>query len=207
MVTGVKYLENNCKTAVKTNSKKPQILRFVLLGIFVCLFLFLSPSKTLKANSDPRFGVIETYESPADALQTGAGWTRLRFQWAEVQAEGPNSWTPKVTEEQIDGEVAAGRLVVGMLIGIPDWARDENNLPKGLDLPYNDPNNTWARFVRTAVNRYQGRIDHWIIWNEPDIWDPDAPGTGQRKIFSNCNEPPTWLPGGQTPTRLFIWRP
>jgi hypothetical protein len=142
----------------------------------VCLFLLLTHSQRVEAAGDPRFGIIESYESPSDARQVGAGWTRVRFQWAEVQAEGPNSWTPSVSEEQIDGEIAAGRLLVGMLIGIPDWARDENRLPRGLSLPYNDPENTWARFVRTAVNRYQGRIDHWIIWNEPDIWDVDAPG-------------------------------
>ena len=152
------------------------LVRAAVFGLFCSLLFILSPTQPLQANGDPRFGIIESYESPADARQTGAGWTRVRFQWAEVQAEGPNSWTPAVTEEQINGEVAAGRLVVGMLIGIPDWARDENRLPKGLSLPYDDPENTWARFVRTAVNRYQGRIDHWIIWNEPDIWDANAPG-------------------------------
>ncbi|HSD83628.1 MAG TPA: hypothetical protein VLG46_07210, partial [Anaerolineae bacterium] len=31
----------------------------------------------------------------------------------------------------------------------------------------------WAAFVRKVVKRYAGRIDHWIIWNEPDIEPPD----------------------------------
>jgi hypothetical protein len=25
------------------------------------------------------------------------------------------------------------------------------------------------------AERYQGRIDDWVIWNEPDIWDPASP--------------------------------
>ncbi len=125
---------------------------------------------------DWRFGVIESYDNPAQADALGVGWTRVRFQWAEVQAGGPGTWTPRVSDAQINGEIAAGRAVVGLLIGIPDWARDANRLPTGLSLPYDDPNNTWANFVREAVGRYNGRISHWIIWNEPDIADVSAPG-------------------------------
>jgi hypothetical protein len=78
-----------------------------------------------------------------------------------------------VTDEQIEQELAAGRLVVGLLIGIPEWARDENRLPDGLWLPHDDPGNTWATFVAEIAARYAGQIDHWVIWNEPDI-DPTA---------------------------------
>ncbi len=123
-----------------------------------------------------RFGVIESYTAPRAANNLGVSWTRVRFQWAEVQPNGPETWKSTVREEQIDGEIDAGREVVGLLIGIPAWARAENNLPAGLYLPYDDPGNLWANFVREAVGRYDGRIDHWIIWNEPDIDDPAAPG-------------------------------
>lgn len=129
-----------------------------------------------QAPVDYRFGVIESFDNPVEANNLGVSWTRVRFQWAEVQAGGPGTWTPKVNEGQINGEIGSGRTVVGLLIGIPDWARDGNNLPAGLHLPHNDPGNTWANFVREAVSRYNGRINHWIIWNEPDIGDPNAPG-------------------------------
>ena len=125
---------------------------------------------------DWRFGLIETVDSPSQAAAAGAAWTRVRFHWSQVQAGGPDTWTPAVDEAEIDREVAEGRLVVGLLIGIPDWARDDDLLPRGLWLPPDDPGNLWATFVREAVSRYRGRIDHWIIWNEPDIWDKDAPG-------------------------------
>ncbi len=122
------------------------------------------------------FGVIESYEDPGKADSLGVSWTRVRFQWAEVQAAGADSWETAVSDEQIDAEIEAGREVMGLLIGIPDWARDDNDLPSGLYLPHDNPENTWAQFVREAVQRYQGRIDHWIIWNEPDISDPGTPG-------------------------------
>jgi hypothetical protein len=126
---------------------------------------------------DPRFGVIESFESPTDADGLNAGWTRVIFQWARVQEGGLDSWTPKVTDEQIEADLAAGREVVGLLIGIPDWARDENRLPKGLWLAYDDPANTWANYVREVVTRYRGRISHWIIWNEPDIRETEIAHT------------------------------
>lgn len=128
------------------------------------------------AISDWRFGIIETYESPTDAEDAGAAWTRVRFHWGDSQPTGPDEWIPPVTDEQIAAELAAGREVIGLLIGMPDWARDENMLPQGLWLQPDDPGNLWANYVRSVVGRYEGRINHWIIWNEPDIWDKSTPG-------------------------------
>ena len=135
-----------------------------------------TPAATPDRSRVARFGVIESYEDPAAADRLGAAWTRARFQWAEVQPDGSRQWEPPLDDEALAAELAAGREVVGLLIGIPDWARDRDGLPRGLALPADDPDNTWAVFVAEAVGRYAGRIDRWIIWNEPDIDDPDAPG-------------------------------
>jgi hypothetical protein len=152
----------------------PRLLFLLMLGGAVLLF---SPPPALEAQSrDWRFGVVEAYESSAEANNLGAAWTRVKIHWAVTQAGGPGSWTPPVSDGQINGEIGNGRLVVGLLIGIPDWARDSNRLPRGLYLAHDDPGNTWANFVREAVSRYNGRINHWIIWNEPDVWDTAAPG-------------------------------
>ena len=158
-------------------------IRIVLLCLLALGLLATAPQKSAaapvvvpaQAPVDYRFGVIESYENPGQANALGAAWTRVRFQWAETQAGGPGTWTASVSDGQINGEIGAGRTVVGLLIGIPDWAR-EGSLPRGLHLPHSDTNNTWANFVREAVGRYNGRINHWIIWNEPDVNDPNAPG-------------------------------
>ena len=131
---------------------------------------------TFAPPGDIRFGVIESFEDPAAAARLGAAWTRIRFQWADVQPDGPDDWEPPLDDEALAAELAAGREVVGLLIGIPAWARDRRGLPRGLSLPLDDPDNTWAVFVAQVVSRYAGRIDRWIIWNEPDIDDRDAPG-------------------------------
>ena len=137
----------------------------------------LTPTPPAAAPVEPgRFGVIESFEDPAAADRLGATWTRARFQWAEVQPDGPAQWQPPLDDDTLAAELDAGREVVGLLIGIPEWARDRQGLPRGLSLPADDPDNTWAVFVGRAVGRYAGRIDRWIIWNEPDIDDADAPG-------------------------------
>ena len=35
----------------------------------------------------------------------------------------------------------------------------------------------WAAFVRRMAQQYRGRINHWVIWNEPDVWDMANPGS------------------------------
>jgi hypothetical protein len=135
-----------------------------------------TPAATPDRSSAERFGVIESFEDSAAAGRLGVGWTRARFQWAEVQPDGPRQWQPPLDDEALAAELAAGREVVGLLIGIPDWARDRQGVPRGLARPAGDPGNTWGVFVTEVVERYAGRIDRWIIWNEPDIDDPDALG-------------------------------
>lgn len=154
-------------------------IRSTLLLFLACLataLVFPPLSAAQDDRGDWRYGVVDSTDDPAGATRLGASWTRLRFQWAEVQADGPDSWEPPVDDEALETELDDGRLVVGLLIGIPDWARDRDMLPEGLYLPHTDPNNTWAVFVQEAVSRYEGQIDHWIIWNEPDIDDPTALG-------------------------------
>lgn len=125
---------------------------------------------------DARFGVVEAHDAPADAAELGAGWGRARFHWGLIQPGGPDEWIDaELSDEQLAGEQRAGREVVGLLIGIPEWAADENGLPRGLHLPPENEGNLWAGFVREAVSRYEGRIDHWIVWNEPDVWDASHP--------------------------------
>ena len=48
-----------------------------------------TPAATPDRSSVVRFGIIESYEDPAAADRLGAAWTRARFQWAEVQPDGP----------------------------------------------------------------------------------------------------------------------
>ncbi len=144
--------------------------RISLLFLALTAVFAINISTAAQSDSPPSpFGVIESYEAADQAGDLNIGWTRIQFHWGELQPDGADEWRNSVTDEQIDAELRAKREVTGLLIGIPDWARDENDLPQGLWLAHDDPDNLWAVFVRQIVEKYDGRITHWTIWNEPDI--------------------------------------
>ena len=154
-------------------SHTPTLL--TVLALTAILFL-ANVTSAQSAPPDPRFGAVEAFRSPADAAELRLGWERIIFFWNQLQPNGPDEWNEFHFE---DGWLADateyGRQIVGLLEGTPGWATDGSpgaGVPRGLYLPIDDPNNLWANFMRTIVRRYAGRIDHWIIWNEPDI----APG-------------------------------
>ncbi len=125
---------------------------------------------------DPRFGVVDAFWDTAAAVEAGVGWERILFQWSQLQPNGPDDWnTLHVPDEWLQWAQAQGREVVGLLKNTPAWATDadpptEASPPRGLDLPIDDPANTWAAFVRRTVAFYATRgVHRWIIWNEPDI--------------------------------------
>ncbi len=144
----------------------------ILLGA-VLPGLWWPPALAAPPVPDRRFGVVEAYAAPNAATALGAGWTRVTFRWNEIQPNGPHEWNvAPISDQTLNHELAQGREVVGLLVATPGWATDwdaGSGVPRGLNLPVDHPENLWAGFVRTMVDRYAGRINHWIIWNEPDI--------------------------------------
>ncbi|HVC82608.1 MAG TPA: hypothetical protein VNL35_19140 [Chloroflexota bacterium] len=159
-------------------------LLWVLFCVAVALFVLLklstgqvgdTPGQPATAR-DPRFGVVEGFAKPRDATILGVGWERMVFWWKSLQPTGPDSWNNFATahDTTINAELAAGRQIAGLLINTPAWAASNPSArdaspPKGLYLPYHDPNNYWGHFVGLIAKRYAGRIDNWIIWNEVNI--------------------------------------
>ncbi len=145
------------------------------------VLLLLTPSLSLVAQAlppDPRFGAVEAFYDPQAAQDLNLGWERIIFDWSQLQGSGPNDWNQfQVQDGWIDDAALHGRQVVGLIENTPHWATDGttgSGVPRGLYLPIDDPDNLWAAFVRALVKRYVGRVDHWIIWNEPDIEPPDS---------------------------------
>jgi hypothetical protein len=128
---------------------------------------------------DGRFGFVQGIVQPDLAWQAGARWDRIIFPWSLIQKDGPNSWTQLYfADEAIRAQARRGVTVAGVLIYTPQWASPTPEKgrpvdpPRGLDLKYNDPNNAWGQFVRKIVDRHRGVVDHWIVWNEPDMYTP-----------------------------------
>jgi hypothetical protein len=131
------------------------------------------------ATTDPRFGIDEAYRQPDRADALGARWSRIPFIWDYMQPDGPGSWNSfalgdQGTDAVINGELARGRSVVGLLLGTPPWARQnaawgEASVPLNIDKAWNDPQNYWAAYCYKMAQHFAGRIDDWVIWNEVSI--------------------------------------
>lgn len=190
-------------TALPSPRSRHHSLRRALPGLLLLLLtLFPPPARaqsptpnprplapTPQPLSDPRFGIVETFVNPQAAGEAGAGYTRAILRWDVIQPRGRDDWQPaNVPDPLIAGELAAGREVVGLLIGTPAWAaRSPEEFAQFGSRSVPDPF-AWEAFVRRMAQHYQGRIRHWIIWNEPDVWDLSHPGStwaGSESDYAN----------------------
>ncbi len=146
-----------------------------LLLLLLCVVLvgLAQPAAALADRPDPRFGIVEAFVNAAAAAEAGAGYTRIVLRWDVIQPAGPDDWKPaNVPDPFVAAELAAGRQVMAVLIGTPAWAALNPEDGAGA-VPNMD---AWAAFTRRMAQHYRGRIAHWVIWNEPDVWEAGHPG-------------------------------
>ncbi len=92
----------------------------------------------------------------------GVGWARIDLTWDFVEPERGRYRWPLLDYVVAQAESHHIRLL-GILGYCPPWASS------GPD-PYYPPRDAedWERFVSDITSRYQGCIDHWCLWNEPN---------------------------------------
>jgi len=140
----------------------------------------MPPTLPPVANGDTRFGAVQAIFAPQASQAAGVKWQRLIFPWNEIQPNGPNDFEQGwFSEQQINAELARGVEIVGVTLYTPTWAArdpqyEARSVPANLDLPIDSPQNYWAAYIKRLVAKYRGRIDTWVILNEPDVYkDPD----------------------------------
>jgi hypothetical protein len=114
--------------------------------------------------------------------EMGAPWVVEYFPWPYIEPEkGAFTWGHSdMVIEHADNQ---GLTVIARLGWVPAWARpgpDERETT--LTFLEADRYDEFADFVATFVAHYRGRVDHVIIWNEPNLsfeWgyrpvDPDG---------------------------------
>jgi hypothetical protein len=127
--------------------------------------------------ADLPLGTVDAFRAPERASEMGVQWGRIMFDWSAIQRRAPDEWSLGWSSEATARfERNAGRPIVGQFISTPSWASgtsDPKSPPLGLDLDIDDPNNVWATWVRGSVKRFEGLIDTWVMWNEPDVWSDE----------------------------------
>jgi hypothetical protein len=99
----------------------------------------------------------------------GSPWIVEFFPWAYVErSSGQRDWTH--TDLVIDHARSQGLTVIARMGWVPEWARpgpdEEETTPTYLDA---DHYSDFAAFVAAFAERYRGRVEHIIIWNEPNL--------------------------------------
>jgi hypothetical protein len=140
----------------------------------------LPPVETI----DPRFGLVEAFRIGEGGLgrALGARHERIAFWWSGLQAEpGAPLNSSYFAPGLLERERQQGFQLLGLLMSTPGWAAANpadagRAVPRNLGRPWDDQENYWGRFAEQMAREYAGRIDHWIVWNEPDIQpsDPNA---------------------------------
>lgn len=148
---------------------------FLLIGCLITFSVVQAENLETPMPPGPVFGVVEAHYRPDLAATLGVGWERLTFPWEQIQPNGPDEFNDSIIG---GGYLGNGRQIVGLVKGVPGWATESgqfNDVPKGIDLPFDDPNNVFGAFMIRLVSHYSGMgVHHWIIMNEPDI----RPGQG-----------------------------
>jgi hypothetical protein len=171
--------------ALRRPAKFDLALRVALLFIFVLAvewpggpLVTLGPQQTV-ATRNPKAGVHTrlTDEGAPWKIQRnlqlvrelGAPWIVEFIPWAYIEY-GRSAFDWWHTDQVIDQARAQGLTVIARLGLVPAWARPDP-LDQETTFNYIDPEyyDDFGDFVYAFVDRYQDRVDHIILWNEPNL--------------------------------------
>ena len=114
----------------------------------------------------------------------GFGWLRQEFPWEDLEVDGRGQFTDSRQDLDGDGAVDAidawakyDRIVemtaaydLRLLVRLsnpPAWSRAD---PQAGDLAPPDDLQDFVNYAVAVATRYRGRIGHYQIWNEPNIF-------------------------------------
>src|ERR1043165_4906662 len=90
--------------------------------------------------------------------QAGIKWGRQDFSWKHIEKKKREyDWAGY--DRLVDQCHRRGLLIFGDFTSHPDFY--DMTTPEGVE--------GYCAFARAAVQRYAGKVDHWQIWNEPNL--------------------------------------
>jgi hypothetical protein len=124
--------------------------------------------------------------------EMGAQWIVEYFPWGYIEpVKGEFDW--QHADLVVDHAVNQGLTVIARIDFVPEWAR-----PKDTTFRYLDEEHfgDYADFVHAFVDHFRGRVEYFVIWNEPNLsfeWgyrpvDPEAYTELLRQAYLRAKE-------------------
>lgn len=111
------------------------------------------------------------------AAQAGVKWSREEFQWHRIEPRrGEYDWD--FYDRMVETATRHGISVYGLLAYWSEWTKPYT--AEGVD--------DYCRWVRQVVRRYRGRIRHWEVWNEPNIFFWSGPKELYAELLTKAYE-------------------
>lgn len=118
------------------------------------------PSYGVQIHVPPRWDADQTLEY---ARGLGVGWVKQQVQWHTIE-HGPGEFEWGTLDRIVE---TGDRFGFKILLGVthaPDWTRTTEG-ESGPPSDYGE----FQRFMEQLTRRYQGRIEAYELWNEPNL--------------------------------------
>jgi len=144
------------------------------------LLLILVHGVTFAQNAT--YGMNTHYLDPftgGKVTELGVGWVRLDFDWNVIQPTrgGAYNWPSAAILEAR----TRGLRIFATLAYTPSWAnggRSKNYPPTNIQ--------DWVNFCTAAAQTWQGDIQYWGMWNEPDSTQFLATPSSYQSLATSC---------------------
>jgi hypothetical protein len=150
------------------------VTAFVLVNSPGVRLVATGPQRTVETHA-PKLGVhtrltdeVEPWKIKRTlelVRELGSPWVVEYFPWAYMEpARGRYDW--EHADIVIDHACAQGLTLIARIDYVPAWARPADTTER-----YLAPENyaDYVRFVAKFAERYAGRVNHIVIWNEPNL--------------------------------------
>jgi hypothetical protein len=154
------------------------VLFALLAGAFPSPLVALGPQQVVHS-VNPKMGVhtrltdeVEPWKVKRTlemVREMGATWIVEYFPWAYYEpSPGRYDWSH--ADLVVDHALRQGLTIVARLGFVPDWARpDPKEQPTTFTFLGKTHYEDFAEYVGAFVEHFRGRVDHIVVWNEPNI--------------------------------------
>jgi hypothetical protein len=170
--------KNRRRQAVRRWQMGVLALLALLAGTPIHPLVALGPQQTVRS-VNPKMGIhtrltdeVEPWKIKRTlemVREMGAVWIVEYFPWAYHEpAPGRFDWSH--ADLVVDHARRQGLTVIARLGFVPEWARPDPEIqPTTFTYLDEDQCDAFAGYVGAFVEHFRGRVDHVVIWNEPNI--------------------------------------